>query len=156
MAWRIGELLVQKKLITWEQLEEVLEEQKKTKEFTGEILVRKGFISQQLLYKALAEQYQMRFVDLKRIKINTKAVELIPRSVAEKYSIMPLEMREDTLLIAISNPLNVWPEVELKQITRMNDIRTVLCLPSDILDAIKENYSASETAHVEKILKPKS
>ena len=154
MAWRIGELLVQKKLITWEQLEEVLEEQKKTKEFTGEILVRKGYISQSLLYKALAEQYQMRFVDLKRIKINPKAVEFIPRSVAEKYSIIPIEMREDVFLIGISNPLNVWPEVELKQITKLNDIRTVLCLPSDIQEAIKENYPASEGSRVEKILKP--
>ncbi len=155
MVWRIGEILVQKKLITWEQLQEVLEEQKKTKEFTGEILVRKGYLSQPLLYKALAEQYQIRFVDLKRIKINPKAIELIPRSVAEKYTIIPIELREDVLLIGISNPLNVWPELELKQLTRINDIRTVLCLPQDILQLIQEQY-ASAQASVEKILKPKS
>ncbi|MCM8776563.1 MAG: type II secretion system protein GspE, partial [Candidatus Omnitrophica bacterium] len=80
MTWRIGEILIQKKLITWEQLSEVLVEQKKTKELTGEILVRKGFISYPLLYKALAEQRGIPFVDLGRVKINPKAVESIPRS----------------------------------------------------------------------------
>jgi len=155
MAWRIGEVLVQKKIITWEQLQEALEEQKKSREFTGEILVRKGYLSLFLLYKALAEQYKMRFVDLKHIKINPKAVELIPRSVAEKYSIIPIEIRQDVLLIGISNPLNVWPELELKQLTRLNDIRTVLALPDDIRQSIQENYGAREAA-VEKILKPKS
>ena len=153
MAWRIGEMLVQKKLITWEQLEEALEDQKKTKEFTGEILIRKGYISQSLLYKALAEQYRLRFVDLKRIKINPKAIELIPRNLAHKFSIIPIEIRDDVLLIGISNPLNVWPELELKQITKLNDIRTVLCLPGDIDDAIREYYGNDEAA-VDKILRP--
>lgn len=154
MAWRIGELLVQKKLVTWEQLQEVLEEQKTTKEFTGEILVRKGYLSQALLYKTLAEQYNIRFIDLKRIQINVKAVELIPRSVAEKYCIIPIEIRGDILLIGISNPLNVWPEVELKRLTKINDIRTVLCLPKDIEDAIQQSYG-SEQNIVDKVLKPK-
>ena len=155
MAWRIGEILLQKKLITWDQLQDALEEQKKTREFTGEILVKKGYISQSLLYKALAEQYNIRFIDLKRIKINPKALELIPRSVCVKYSIIPIEVREEILLIGISNPLNVWPEVELKQLTHMTDIRTVLCLPADITESINVNYG-TDAAVVDKILKPKS
>ena len=61
----------------------------------------------------------MRFVDLKRIKMNSKAIELIPRGVSEKYVLIPIEIRQDVLLIGISNPLNVWPEVELKKITRI-------------------------------------
>ena len=150
MSWRIGEILIQKKLITWEQLEDALEEQKRTKELTGEILIRKGYISANLLYKALAEQYHMRFVDLKRIKINPKALELIPRSVAEKYSLMPIELQNNTLVIGISNPLNVWPELEIKQLTKIDDIRTVLCLASDIHQAIQESYQAETPAEQQK------
>ncbi len=145
MAWRIGEILVQKKLISWNQLEEVLEEQKKTKEFIGEILIRKGFISSSLFYRALAEQHKLRFVDLKRVKINPKAIELIPRSVAEKYSIMPIEIFNNALVIAISNPLGLWPEAELKELTKLPQIRTVLCLPSGIQQAIQEYYKQEET-----------
>lgn len=146
MFWRIGEILVQKKLISWEQLEEVLAEQKRTKEFTGEILVRKGYIPAIFLYKALAEQYEMRFVDLKRTFINPKAVALIPRSICEKYQLIPVEVSQERLIIGISNPLNTWPEVEVKQLTKMDKIETVLCLPLQIQQAIEENYPKQETA----------
>lgn len=145
MFWRIGEILVQKKLLSWEQLAEALDEQKKTKEFTGEILIRKGFISPNFLYKALAEQYEMRFVDLKRTRVNPKALELVPRSICEKYGIFPVELgQNDTLITAISNPLNVWPEEEIKQLTKMKDIQTVLSMPSHIQQAIEEYYPAAE------------
>ncbi len=140
MFWRIGEILVQKKLISWEQLEDALAEQKRTKEFTGEVLIRKGFIAPIFLYKALAEQYQIRFVDLKRTFINPKAVELLPRSVCEKYGMFPIEQGQENLIVGISNPLNSWPETEIKQLTKKNRIETVLCLPSHIQLAIDEHY----------------
>lgn len=145
MFWRIGEILVQKKLISWEQLEEALAEQRRTKEFTGEILIRKGYIPAAFLYKALAEQYEMRFVDLKKTVINPKAVELIPRSICEKYGIFPIERGAESLIIGISNPLNTWPEMEIKQLTKIEKIDTVLCLPAHIQQAIEDHYP-KETA----------
>ena len=140
MIWHIGELLIQKKLISWEQLQDALEEQKKTKELTGEVLIRKRYISENLFYKALAEQYGLRFIDLKRTRINPKAIALIPRSIAQKYSIMPVEIAGGALVVAISNP-RLWPERELFELTQVQ-VRPVICLPADISDAIKENYAA--------------
>ncbi len=140
MVWHIGELLIQKKLISWEQLEDVLQEQKKTKEMTGEMLVRKKYISQGLLYKTLADQYAMRYIDLKKTKINPRAVEIVPQSIAEKYLLMPIEVSNESLVIAISSPLNVWPEAELKKLTAMREIKAVLSLPEDIKTSIQENY----------------
>lgn len=140
MFWRIGEILVQKKLISWEQLEDALAEQKKTKEFTGEVLIRKGYVAPIFLYKALADQYKLRFIDLKRTFINPKAVELIPRSICEKYGIFPIEIGQENLIIGHSNPLNTWPEMEIKQLTKKSKIETVLCLPSHIQLAIEEHY----------------
>lgn len=142
MVWHIGELLIQKKLISWEQLEDVLQEQKKTKEMTGEMLVRKKYISQGLLYKTLADQYAMRYIDLKKTKINPRAVEIVPQSIAEKYLLMPVEVSSESLVIAISSPLNVWPEAELKKLTAMREIKAVLSLPEDIKIAIMENYAS--------------
>lgn len=140
MVWHIGELLIQKKLISWEQLEDVLQEQKQTKELTGELLVRKKYISQGLLYKTLADQYAMRYIDLKKTKINPRAVEIVPQSIAEKYLLMPVEVSNDSLVIAISSPLNVWPEAELKKLTAIREIKAILSLPEDIKAAIQENY----------------
>lgn len=139
-SWRIGEILIQKKWIDWYQLQEALEEHERTKEFTGSILVRKGYISNFLLYQALAEQFKIRFVDLERTKINPKAVEKVPRSIAEKYSIMPIEISEEVLQVGLSNPLNVWPETEVKDLAKVHEIRTVLCLPNAIEKAILEYY----------------
>lgn len=140
MSWHIGEILIQKKLISWEQLEDALAEQRKTKEFTGQILVRKHYISELLLYKALAEQHKIRYVDLKHTRVNPKAVAAIPKSIAEKYNLMPIEIIQNALMVGVGNPLNLWPESELKQLSGFQEIRTVLCLPEDIKQTIQENY----------------
>jgi len=140
MPWRIGEILIQKKLITWDQLHDALDEQERTKEFLGEILVKKKYITHMLLYSALAKQHKMRFVDLSQIRINHKATELVPRSIAEKYCLIPIDLRENILYLGISSPHKLWPEAELKQLTRVNEIRTVLCLPEDIMESIQNYY----------------
>ncbi len=144
--WRIGEILVQKKLINWEQLQQTLEEQKISGKFTGDILIEKGFISRSLFYKSLAEQYGLRYVDLARTRINPKAVELVARSIAQKFQIMPIEISANTLIIGISNPLTVWPQQEVKQLAKIEKIQTVLCTPSDIEEAIKSYYGAESVS----------
>lgn len=140
MGWRIGEILVQKKWIDWWQLQEALEEHQRTREFTGSILVRRGYLSNFLLYQALAEQFKIPFVDLARTRINPKAIEKIPRSIAQKYAIIPIEIQGDVLQVGISNPMSEWPESELKQLAKVKEIKTLLCLPSDLQKAIDEQY----------------
>lgn len=142
MNWRIGELLIRKKLITWEQLEEALEDQQRTSELLGEILVRKKFISQFLLYKVLAEKHRMQLVELKKTHLNPLAVDMVPKSVAVKYGFFPIEITEDTLIIALSNPMNILPEDELKKLFKIKNIRSTLCLPQDLSDAWAEHYPA--------------
>ena len=149
MNWRIGELLVRKKLISWEQLEEVLEEQKKTGELTGEILIRKKYVAPYLFYKVLAEKHLMQFIDIKRTRVNPAAIEAVPQSIAEKFKLLPLEISDDTLIIAISNPLNMLPDTELKNIVKVTHLRTVLCMPSDIEEGIREFYGRKKTPTAE-------
>lgn len=132
MNWRIGELLVRKKLISWEQLEEALDEQQRTHELIGEILVKKKFISAFLLYKTLAEKHRMQFIELQKIHVNPIAVEIVPKSVAMKFGFFPLELADNTLIITLSNPLNVLPEDELKKLIKIQSIRATLCMPQDL------------------------
>ena len=94
----------------------------------------------------IADQYEMRFINLKRTFINPKAVELLPRSICEKYVIFPIERGQESLIIGISNPLNTWPEMEIKQLTKIDKIETVLCLPAHIQQAIDEHYPKTQTA----------
>lgn len=138
--WRIGELLVQKKLISWKQLEEALAERDQSNELTGDILVRKGFVSQALLYRALAEQHDMRFVELKKVHLNPKALELIPSDLAWKHFLFPVEVLDDMVILAVDNPLAMLPEDEIKTLGSFRDIQTVLCLPNDLRNALEVHY----------------
>ena len=148
MAWRIGEILLQKKLITWEDLSDGLEEQRRTKEFLGEILVKKKKVHIHFLYQALAEQFHLTYVDLERTRINEAAVQRIPGSIAQKYNIIPIDIMDRTLLLGIANPLSVWPQEELKKIADMDDVKIVLCLPSAVHKAIEASYPQPQPGRV--------
>lgn len=140
MIWRIGEILIQKKLISWEQLQDSLQEQKSTQEPIGEILVRKKVIPKSLLYRALAEQFGIRFIDPTRTHINPKALELVPASVARKYQILPIEIDNQALVIGVADPMQAWPEEEVKRLAGVLQFQKVLCSPESLDQAIKEQY----------------
>lgn len=141
--WHIGEILIQKKLIDWKQLEDALTEQKRTHEFVGEVLVRKQYIPRFLLFKALAERHSIPFVDLSHIFIDPGAVDKVPESVARKYGIMPIEVQGNTLVIGINDPVAVIPFEEVAALARVGEVKTVLCTPEAVEKAIAAHYGES-------------
>ena len=141
--WHIGEILIQKKLIDWKQLEDALNEQKRTHDFVGEVLARKQCVPRFLLFKALAERHAMPFVDLGHVFIDPRAVERVPKSVAVKYGFVPIEIQDDTLVLGISDPKAVLPGVEIAELARVSEIKTVLCTPDAVTIAIAKNYGSS-------------
>jgi hypothetical protein len=138
--WHIGEILIQKKLIDWKQLDEALSEQKRTREFVGEVLVRKQYVPRFLLYKALAERHAMPFTDLSHIRIDPSAVERLPESVAEKYHIIPIEIQDHTLVVGISDPTAVLPHSEIAMLAGVRKVHSVLCTPEAVKTAISVHY----------------
>jgi type IV pilus assembly protein PilB len=138
--WHIGEILIQKKLIDWKQLEDALNEQKRTHEFVGEVLVRKQCIPKYLLFKALAERHAMPFVDLAHVFIDPRAVERVPKSVAVKYGFVPIEMQDDVMVLGIGDPCGVLPEIEIAELARVSGVKAVLCSPDAVAVAIEKNY----------------
>ena len=140
MPWRIGEILIQKKLIDWDQLQAALADQAKTKKLTGEILIEKQILSKALLFGALAQQYDMQFVDPEKVQNNPKAADCIPRSIAEKYRLLPLDIRDEVLYLGIADPRQSWPEEELDQLMGVRKIKTVLCLPEAIQSSLQVLY----------------
>ena len=140
MKKKIGDVLVEKKLVTQQQIEDILKEQKHTSKLIGELLVEKQILSEILLYQALAHQHKMGFADLEAHKLNPKLIHKIPLAMAEKYSILPLELREGLLLLAVSSPRTALPIEEIKQLTGAEEIQSVLCLPDQISEMIREKY----------------
>ena len=142
--WHIGEILIQKKLINWKQLEDALVEQKRTHEFVGEVLVRKQYIPRFLLFKALAERHAMPFADLAHIFIDPSAVERVPKSVAVKYGFIPIEIQDGTMIIGISDPCAILPNAEIAELAKVSEIKTVLCTPDAVVAAIGQNYDGQK------------
>ncbi len=143
--WHIGEILIRKKLIDWEQLEDALDEQKRTCERVGEVLVRKQYIPKYLLFKALAERHAIPFVDLARVFIDSHAVKRVPKSVAIKYGFIPIEMRDGAMVVGVGDPHAVLPRGEIAEMAKVSEITTVLSTPDAVRAAIGQYYGGANT-----------
>ena len=93
---RLGDLLKEKGLITDELLELALKEQKRTGEMLGEVLLRLGFISEDLLLQVLHEQMGEK---KQKIVVDEKAIKLIPKEIAARLSIIPAKVDEHSVTI---------------------------------------------------------
>ena len=147
MAERLGEIFIKKKLVSAEQLEIALQEQTHTGEFLGEILIRLGFTKEENLLQVLSEQFNTRFVDLTRVRVNPLVLKMVPRGLAWEYKFLPIEVRNSVLLIAVSNPLDMWPMSVLQEKLDLAEVQTVLARKDDIVQAIQKYYG-SETGKI--------
>ena len=108
MPVRIGEILVEKQLITEEQLTRAVAEHQKSKEFLGQTLIRLGFISEEKLLKILAEQQGLTFLNLRDVKFDDEIIKKMPAKFAWHYKIMPITLKGNVLTVATSNPFDMW------------------------------------------------
>ncbi len=141
--WHIGEILLQKKLIDWKQLEDALEEQKRTHEKVGEVLTRKQHIPKFLLFKALAERHGIPFVDLASMLFDPATVGRIPRSVAVKYGFVPIGMKDGAMVVGIGDPNRTLPNSEIAEMAGVSGISTVLSTPEAVSAAIEQHYGGA-------------
>jgi MSHA biogenesis protein MshE len=115
-AWLpLGTLLVREELITNEQLETALIDQQGTDLRLGELLVQWGWVSSEAISRALAEQYELEFVDLDTTEIDPRAVELLAARDARRYGAMPIRFLEaDHLLVGVADSTDVGSCDELR------------------------------------------
>jgi len=139
----IGEHLVDKGLITAAQLKEALVEQKRSGGKVGEVLIRKGYISEENFTRALSEQLGMSFVDVANYKIDPEAIKLFTLELVERYLAIPINRIVDALTVAMVDPLNILAVDEIKRTCGLT-IRPVFATPSGIKEAINKYYKAGE------------
>ncbi|MDD5136325.1 MAG: GspE/PulE family protein, partial [Candidatus Omnitrophica bacterium] len=139
MALRIGDILVKKGFTTQERLRLAVEEQQKTGEALGKILVRLKFVTERQMLESLAEQQGMLFVDIKEIHISEKAIKGVPAKFVWHYKIMPINIDNNILTLAVADPFDMWPVDDLEAHLGYK-VERVLAAPSDITEAIKKYY----------------
>jgi type IV pilus assembly protein PilB len=142
-AERIGDLLVREGLITKDQLEKALQEQRQNGTRVGYNLVKLGFIQEIELTKTLARQYKMPAVDLSKFEVDPKIVKLIPADLAVKNLVLPLKRDGRTLTVAMADPTNFAVIDDLKFITRY-DIFPVIAGEFTLRNALDKIYESAD------------
>jgi len=136
---KLGDTLVEAKLLSSDQLKTALDYQKKTGLKLGEVLEKLGFVSEDEILACLASQQSMEIVNLKNIIIPNALVKKIPLQLIEKHNIIPVGIKGDTLTIATSDPTD-YEAVEQVQLLTDLKVDMVLATTTEIKTAIRDVF----------------
>ncbi|MFH1809325.1 MAG: type IV-A pilus assembly ATPase PilB [Pseudomonadota bacterium] len=139
MAGRLGELLVRENLISLQQLQKAQEEQKKQGGRLGYNLTKLGFIEESELTAFLSKQYGVPAIDLNDFEIDPDVIKLVPRDVVDKHLIIPVNRAGASLIVAMSDPSNIFAIDDIKFLTGYN-IEVVVAAEGAIRAAIEKYY----------------
>ncbi|HEV7892592.1 MAG TPA: ATPase, T2SS/T4P/T4SS family, partial [Pyrinomonadaceae bacterium] len=142
MSAKLGEILVRENLLTPQQLREALEFQREHGGRLGFNLVKMGLVSDDMITAVLSRQYGVPSVNLELFDVDDSVIRLIPREVAEKYSVLPLSRVGATLTLAMVDPTNVFAMDDIKFMTGLN-IEPVVVSEASVQEAIGRYYSQS-------------
>lgn len=136
---RLGEILVDSEIITDEQLLEALRLQGERKEVLGKILIDEGYVTEKQIIEVLEVQYQIPRVQLNTYDVNERATALISSKMARRYMLIPINVDNKNLEVAMVDPLNLFAIDDLKLATGLN-IKPYLATEKEILLAIEQYY----------------
>jgi hypothetical protein len=132
---RLGELLIERKIITPKQLEIALEEQKKKGGYLSQHLIALGFAKELDIAMCLSNQYNFAYLPLKNYSISQDILGLIPLKWIKMYTLLPVDKVGNILSVAMADPLNEGVIQMLEQITNCN-IQVFISTYTEINEAI--------------------
>lgn len=136
----LGERLIDAGLVTHDQLDLALREQKRTGERVGEILINLGFVTQEQISAVLASQAGVAFIQLDSYLIEAAALKAIPEAMARRHKMIPILLEPPRLTIALANVFDVLAIDEVQRVTGYV-VDAVSSTESGILAAIDQYYS---------------
>ena len=136
---QLGELLIERGVVTRSQLEKALQIQQEKGGLIGEILVELGYTKEEEIAQALTVQYGLPYLPLENYELNRSVVQLIPENVAKQYCLIAVDRIGNTLTVAMSNPLNVKAIEDLELLTQCK-VQVFVSTMTDINNAITKFY----------------
>lgn len=140
---RLGDVLVQQKLISEEQLKQTLEMQRTTGKKLGRLLIDAGVITEEALANTLARQLRAPFVNLKSFPLKTEMVRLLPEAPARRFRALVLGERGEDLLVAMSDPLDLQAYDDLVKILKRT-VQIAVVAESQLAAAFDRHYRRTE------------
>jgi general secretion pathway protein E len=136
---RLGEMLIERKLITPEELDQALELQKERGDKLGKILVDLGFVAQREVLSALGEQLGIEVIAIEGSPAVTPETEKLSARFLRQVRAYPARMRDDTLLLAMADPLDFETLSTVRAVTGLK-IQPVLAAEAEIADALERHF----------------
>jgi MSHA biogenesis protein MshE len=115
---RLGDLLLQQKLISQEQLKGALEDQSRSGRKLGRVLIESGYLSEDQIGEALARQLGVPFINLKYYNFNSAVTRKLPEAQARRFRALLLEEQDDMVLVAMVDPTDLFAFDEISRLTR--------------------------------------
>jgi len=140
---RLGQLLMRAGIITERQLTDALEVHNATGSPLGRVLVDLGYATQGAILSVMAAQIGIQYIDFSERKPDPNAVAVVPKELAERYTLMPVELVDGELIVAMADPQNVLALDDLRIITGY-EIRPAISTKDDIVAAIDDYYKVAE------------
>src|SRR3954453_13047823 len=146
---RLGDVLVESGLLTPQQLELALEEQRKdtgARRRLGQVVSDLGLAAERDVAKALADLLGLELIDLSRMMPAPDVVRLLPRQVAERTQVLVLDRTATGLVVAAADPTNVLALDDVKLYTRTPELHVLVATDSQIRDQINRAWSIGHDA----------
>jgi len=137
---RLTDILIKNNLITPEQLNQALEEQRIKGGKLSDIIVALKFVSESNLISVLSQSMNFPLIDLKRFKVDAETARLVPSTIARHYQIIPVSKIGDTITLAMADPLNVFAIDHVASLTGYK-INPIISSLQDIMQAIETSYA---------------
>jgi len=141
---RIGELLVQKNVITADQLQKARQEARSKGERLGHQITKLGYLQESELTDFVAKQYGLPTIDLGDFEIDPDVIRLVPEEVAIKHTVIPVNRAGSTLILATADPSNIFAIDDIKFLTGYN-VEVVVASEDQIKGAIDKYYDQSSS-----------
>jgi len=140
---RLGDLLVQNDVITEEQLQTALREQKNSGRKLGKTLVDLGYVDEDTILNMLSRQLNLPFVQLRHFRFNEKLVRRLPEAMARRFRALVLEEQNGELLVGMADPLDIFAYDELVRVLKQ-PIRQAVVRESELLSTLDLVYRRTE------------
>ena len=140
---RIGNLLVQEKLISQEQLDLALEQQKRSGRKLGRVLIENGYATEEGISETLAKQLKIPYLNLKHYNINLAVARALPEMQARRFRALLLEDKGNTYLVAMADPTDLFAYDEIARLLK-RDIELVLVNENQVLETMDRIYRRTE------------
>ncbi|VEI07926.1 GspE/PulE family protein [Kurthia zopfii] len=140
---RLGDLLVDAKVITEEQLQDALS-RKESGERLGDVLIRDHLVTEQTLIEVLEFQLGIPHVSLGQFPIDPDMIQLVPKEIAKRYLLVPLRKEKNKLFIAMADPMDYFAIEEVRMLTGFK-VEPCIATKQDIYKTISKYYELQAT-----------